>query len=424
MKAISLFIYGIMLGCPLLAGAQPRVVLSLEDAKSRARTSSQEILAAREALSAAKGRALQVGALSNPTLSLSAEQTDAGSAFNRQGIVGLDQRIDFGRQRSARIQAARFRSQAAEARVLHAIAQVDFEVTSAYARAVGADRRSSLARQSAAAFTEAVRISEQRVAAGDISLYTHRRLKLEGARYAALEAQANLDRRTARIVLSGITNASLDSVSSMSTILSDSLPPALPSTSVASLQQRAFQRREDLSALSYELQALAADATAARAERIPVPVVFGGYKTEQSTGSPRLSGFAASVSIPLSLWDRREGSIQAAAAESRRAAAEQEGARRRIAREVAQTYEALLEAERERALLAPQLGAESAAALRSAQTAYNEGDITLLEWLDAVRAYNEAETAYATLLAEVKIRRAALDRLVGGDANIPNSEIR
>lgn len=355
-------------------------------------------------------------------LSLSSERTDGGPDFNRQQIVGLEQRLDVGRQRSARIQAAQFRIKAAEARVRHMVAQTEFEVVSVYARAVSADRRTALARQAVAAFTEALRVSQQRLDAGDVSLYAHRRLKLEAARYAALEAQANLERKSARIQLSGLMNA-LDS-GNADFVLVDSLPAALSELNVGELQQSALRTRGDLSVLENEAQALTAELSGARAERMPVPSVSGGYKSEQSAGTARLAGFAAGVSIPLPFWDRRRGSIQAALAESRRAGADVQGARRRVMQEVAQAHETLIEADRERALLAPQLGAESAAALRSAQTAYNEGDITLLEWLDAVRAYNEAEAAYATLLAEVRIRRAVLDRAAGVSANTLNSEFR
>jgi outer membrane protein TolC len=86
--------------------------------------------------------------------------------------------------------------------------------------------------------------------------------------------------------------------------------------------------------------------------------------------------------------------------------------RRRITREVLEAQDALSAVEQQRSLLAPQLGVPAAAALRSAQVAYAEGEITLLEWLDAVRAYHEAESAFANLVAESLIRRATLERVV------------
>jgi outer membrane protein TolC len=64
-------------------------------------------------------------------------------------------------------------------------------------------------------------------------------------------------------------------------------------------------------------------------------------------------------------------------------------------------------------ILAPELGGETRVAMRAVQVAYSEGDATVVEWLDAVRAYQEAESSFATLRAEAMIRRAALERALG-----------
>jgi outer membrane protein TolC len=68
-------------------------------------------------------------------------------------------------------------------------------------------------------------------------------------------------------------------------------------------------------------------------------------------------------------------------------------------------------------VIRPQLGEASRAALRAAEAAYAEGEISLVEWLDAVRAYQEAESSFATLQAEYVIQRAALERAVGARLN-------
>jgi outer membrane protein TolC len=59
------------------------------------------------------------------------------------------------------------------------------------------------------------------------------------------------------------------------------------------------------------------------------------------------------------------------------------------------------------------LGDEAMRARRAAEAAYGEGEISLLEWLDSARAYQEAEAAHATLWAEYIARRAALERATG-----------
>jgi cobalt-zinc-cadmium efflux system outer membrane protein len=397
-------------GVPAQAQSQT-ARLSLEEAKTLARLASPELRGAEAAVAAARGREVQARALANPSIGYSTERTKGAGESNTQHIAGIEQQLEIGGQRGARGSAASARRRAAEARLAGVRANLDFDVARAYAQVIAADRRAQLARQAGAAFTEAGRVSERRLAAGDISGYADRRLRLEAARYSALGAEATLVSRSARIALSSLVSANTDSSTVLSSVLTDTVPTALPRLTLSALTTSAFRNRVDYLAASLEAEALSAEARLASLERIPSPTLSVGYKTEKSPGiAESLTGFIAGVSFPVPLFDRRRGAIQAAAAETRRAEAELESARRRIAREVAEAHEALIAVEQQRSLLAPQLGAPAAAALRSAQIAYLEGEITLLEWLDAVRAYHEAESAYSTLLAESLVRRATLER--------------
>jgi outer membrane protein TolC len=47
------------------------------------------------------------------------------------------------------------------------------------------------------------------------------------------------------------------------------------------------------------------------------------------------------------------------------------------------------------------------------QAAYAEGEITLAEWLEAVRAWQETELAVLILTTDLALRRAELARAVG-----------
>lgn len=404
-----------------VAKAQESQHLSLSDARSRARAASAELAAAREAVAVARGLERQARAFTNPTFGFSAERTSRGAQTNRQRITELDQPVELGGQRRARREIGALRVRSAEARLANAEALVDFEVSRRYAAALGADRRASLARNASQAFAEAARVSERRVAAGDISVYADRRLRLEAARYSALEAEAIMVRQAARFALSALISPAIDPIRATNVVLTDSLPAVPGALTADSLLQAAFSRRADLQAIGLEADASMAEARLASRERIPTPVLSAGFKTEESAGSPEsLRGFVAGFSLPLPVWDRRRGAVQAAEATARLRVSEREAARRRVAMEVAELHATLVAAEQQIALLAPQLGTRSAAALRSAQVAYAEGEITLIEWLDAVRAYHEAETAYANLVAETMIRRGALERAVG----IPLENVR
>jgi cobalt-zinc-cadmium efflux system outer membrane protein len=228
-----------------------------------------------------------------------------------------------------------------------------------------------------------------------------------------LLAEAVLARRTARLTLASLIAAGADSLRPLDATLDDS--PVLGSVALStdSLCSLALRHRADLRAAMLEADASAADARVTSRERIPVPVLTAGAKSEEVGGGADFRGFVAGVSLPFPLWDRRGGAVEAANAETRRRAAEAEVVRRRAVREVKEAVEGLRAVDEQVAVLAPQLGRESQRALGAAQVAYSEGEISLVEWLDAARAYQEAEATFASLRAESLIRRAALERAVG-----------
>ncbi len=400
-----------------VAMAQAAPALTLEAARAAARRHSPDLVAAREMVNAARGLERQAGAHPNPVFTFSREQASGDEQSTAQNIALLEQPLERGALRSARLDAARVRREAADVRVAIAEASLDFEVTRSYALALAADRRAALADQATTAFTEALRVSARRLAAGDLSGYANRRLKLEAARYAALRAEAILARRVARTELASLVASGDDAVDASNLVLADSLGARGATPSGDSLLAVALRSRGELRAAELDALAAAADARLVARERTPTPVLSAGLKSERMgvAGAPSqgLTGFVAGLSLPIPLWDRRGGAIDAADAESRRRAAEVAGLRRRIAREIADAYDAYRAADAQLAMLAPQLGGESRAALGAAQVAYAEGEITLVEWLDAVRAYREAEASFATLQADVIIRRATLERAVG-----------
>lgn len=409
-------------GFPAHARSQAANPLSLEEARLLARAASPDLRAARAAVDVSRGREIQAGAVENPNLTYSTERTSGAGQSNSQQIAGLEQRLEIAGQRGARRSAATSRRRAAEARLAGARALVDFEVARAYAHVIAADRRAQLARQASSAFTEAGRVSARRLAAGDISGYADRRLRLEAARYAALQAEAMMASRRARIALSALISPSADSIVAVSAVLTDSIPAAIPRLDIAMLRAAAIRNRSDYQTAALEAEALSSEARLASLERIPSPVFSAGYKTERSAGtSGSMDGLAAGMSLPIPLFNRRRGAVQAAQAENRRVVAEMEAVKRRITREVLEAHDALTAVEEQRTLLAPQLGAPAAAALRSAQVAYAEGEISLLEWLDAVRAYHEAESVYSSLLADLAIQRATLERVIASPLTPENN---
>ncbi|MBK6424345.1 MAG: TolC family protein [Gemmatimonadetes bacterium] len=389
-------------------------VLTLDQARARAVEVSPVLAAAREAVRAAGGRERQAGALPNPVLSYSREQTSRDGGTSWQNIALVEQALDLGGARGARRAAARLRHEAAEADARAAEAAVRFEVTSAYAHAVAADRRAARASEAADAFRRARRTSAERRAGGDVSGYADRRIALEAARYAALAAEAELERHSARLTLGTLLSAGGDSVVALGVALEEA--PALPpvTLSLDSLRGRALAMRAELTAATLAARASDAEARAASRGAWPAPTAGLGFKNERAPGDPTTAtGFVLQLSLPLPLWDRQRGAVTAWSAEGRERSARAALLRRDILAEVARAWVAHAATETQVNALRPALGAEARAAVRAAETAYLEGEIPLVEWLDTVRAYQEAEASFASLVATQLIRRAALERAVG-----------
>lgn len=427
-RALCAACLGVLLAAPAnLRGQSPTPVrLSLQQAIEAARTLSPELAAARHAVAGAEARTRQAGARPNPVVSYEREQTSASGATNSQDIVAVEQRLELGALRSSRIAAARARHEASVARMDAARAHLDFETTRAYAVAVAADHRLRLAEQAASAFARAVRASDRRLAAGDVSGFSNRRIQLEAARYATIRAEAQLASRAAVIALSTLVSATPEAISRTSLELLDSLQSAawtpadaepadaIFAQPIDSLIRLALQARGDVRALDLEVVAARAEARLASSARLPAPAFSLGFKSEQAAGAVgRASGFVAGVSIPLGLWDRREGAVAAASADVDRAQSDGDVLRRLVAREVAEAFAAWRSVEEPLAVLGPQLGEAAVRAMQAIQVAYDEGEVTLLEWLDAVRAWQEAESSHIALRAEALIRRAALAKAVG-----------
>jgi len=389
--------------------------LTLAQARAAAFRDSPRLASARAALEAALARARQAGALTNPTLSYGYEQTAVGNERNSQMITALEQPLELTGVRSARQEAARWLAEGTAADLGAARAEVAFEATQAYALAQAAGERLALAERAAAAFDRAQRVTGARLAAGDVSGYEARRVRLEGARYAAVRSEAALARRTAYLALATLTGMPPDSLAATGLVPLESQPPAPALLDRDSIVTLALQRRPELRAGEAQVAAAQANARAAGRERIPLPIISAGWKTEQiSAAVTRLNGFVAGVSLALPFWDRRGGAVSAANAEARAREADVELVRRQVVRDVEEARASLLAVLEEVQRLSAVLGPEATAALQAAETAYTEGEIGLVEWLDAVRAYQEAESSYATLRADLYVRRAALERATGG----------
>jgi cobalt-zinc-cadmium efflux system outer membrane protein len=209
----------------------------------------------------------------------------------------------------------------------------------------------------------------------------------------------------ARATVSGMLpqNASLTTVASTQITQQMSIP-------IETLFTRATSTRAELRALEQLGQRATFEAEAARRSRLPSPNLFGGVKRADEL-SGRKTGGVFGVTVALPLFD--DGGREAArwGAERSRVEAERIFIENRIRSEIAGAWEVLTL--RQAALSQEQQGTAEEL-VQIAVVAYREGEVGILELLDAARTASRARTRSIDLRLDARLAQIALERAVGG----------
>jgi cobalt-zinc-cadmium efflux system outer membrane protein len=237
----------------------------------------------------------------------------------------------------------------------------------------------------------------------------------EGSRFDRLRAEQELHESTQLV-----TSATV-ALTEARAWLTGMLPPSVSFTTIAAAQNaqapvplealltRAASTRAELRALQQLGERATQEADAARRARRPAPNVFGGVKRADAAEG-RETGGVFGLSVVLPLFD--SGGREAARWEAERARVEAERAsiEYRIRSEISGASEVL--AVRQAALTQEQPGTAEEL-VQIAVVAYREGEVGILELLDAARTASRARIRSIDLRLDVRLAQIALERAVG-----------
>jgi outer membrane protein, heavy metal efflux system len=239
----------------------------------------------------------------------------------------------------------------------------------------------------------------------------------EGSRFDRLRAEQEL-RDTNQVV----TSAAVALAEARATV-SGMLPQNASLTTVASTQitqqrlvpietlfTRATSTRAELRVLEQLGQRATFEADAARRTRLPSPNLFGGVKRADAL-SGRNTGGVFGVTVALPLFD--DGGREAARWEAERARvdAERMFMEYRIRNEIKGASEVLTL--RQAAVSQEQQQETAEELVQIAVVAYREGEVGILELLDAARTASRARTRSIDLRLDTRLAQIALERAVG-----------
>lgn len=382
--------------------------LTLAQALEAADARSPRIAAAAAEVEAARGRRRQSSFRFNPEISVEIENfagTGAYSGFNgRETTVAINQRLDLGGRRHARMTLADAELIAAQYRLEIARADLALAIRDSFADAIAARDTLALARENEVRARELARVAQTLVDTGNEPPLRALRANSALVQTVADLRSAEAAERTARRSL-----AALIGLDTPPAELIDSEPAAMP---------EAIDPRTTLDVRLAETQRAIAEARlgSARAEGHVDPSVGVGVRQISETGDRAL---VASLSLPLPIFDRNQGNVAAARSDITASVARRDDAILTAQAEIANGEAQLASAEARLAALEGSAVEQAREAVRLAELSYRAGKSSLVEYLDAQQAYAETQAA---LIAARRARAEARAVLLRQAAAIPGGE--
>jgi cobalt-zinc-cadmium efflux system outer membrane protein len=338
------------------------------------------------------------------------------ATFSRESVFGAHDTFVLARQELP-ISGRRGRLQTAGALavdVAHAEAQRDrvqlqAEARAAYGALLLAQQREQALLESIDALQTLVSVLRTREEGGEGSTYDRLRGQRALLDLEADRALASADRAQAQGRLAGYLGPG---TSPDALVAADGLFEAAAIAPLPALVEQALASRAEYQASAIAVARFEAERSAATRLRIPTPSLTGGFKRSDLGGIANF-GYLVSVDLALPLFSRGQAATALASAQKARAQAESESWRLQIEAEVRAAHQvASIHQER---MLRYQVAAATIAEplAQMGRVGYEEGELSILELLDADRQALDARLQILELAAAARRAAIELDRVIG-----------
>jgi outer membrane protein, heavy metal efflux system len=392
---------------PLMA--QSSTPITLDEAVREAIAGNRDLAAARLDISVAEAREITARLRPNPVVTFSGDHLDLlGTGYNSVNNGGPNEfsnRIDFilerGGKRAARMDVAALGKSVAELGVEEAIRRLMFEVESAFVDVQLAKENLGLSQDNLRSLNGIVAVNTERVRTGDLAAVELGRSQVAAMQSQTAVRQAELQLRQARNRLRLLLGRPelLNDFDVAGAIRRD-----VRRIELEDIRARAFARRPDLLEARRVLARNQADMKLQLAQgKIDYTTGLEYRRQQAASGTGNSLGFF--FSMPLPVFNRNQGEIARADREIAQAAAQIRALEARLNGEITSAWQqystsrGLLEDIEQRMLT------KARDVRQATEYSYRRGEASLVEFLDAQRAfndvmqnYNEARANYARSL--------------------------
>ncbi len=395
--------------------------LTLEEAIRLATGRNPALKAAQNEVQALEGNRITAGKRLNPAISLQAEDfkisTNPGPFFETQEItLRFDYEIERGGRRRLRTEAAQQALESQRLSYRDRVRLLTLEVERAFSRAILAKSNLEASHSLLEETERMISLNRVRYEQGEISALELNRIEVEKLRFQDDVFQADLMLRNAKSFLLSLLNApdlsrDVDVAGTLQVSGPASEPGLPPRVPLPELLRIAYEHRPDLASRLEEKHRADTETSLQRALGSTNITVGGGYKRNLDDNT-----IVYGVTIPLKIFNRNEGEIVRAEAEQMRAVNLVTAVRKEIELSVQQAYNAA-EANRQRVeYIGTQYMKKAEEASRVTLESYNLGGATLLDYLDAQRAYRDTLRIYNQALFDERMSLYELASSIGSGA--------
>ena len=373
------------------AGAQEQ--LTLQQAVSEAFTKNAGLLAEKANIAVAEAKIMTARLRPNPVMSASADHLDIlGTRFNENNGGGPSEysaRVDFPIERSGkrrlRTEVAQQERATTELQFQDAVRSIALDVATLFVEAQLAEESLNLARENGSYFESIVTVNEARLKAGDIAEVELLRSRLASLQQRNLARQAESRRRTAVLRLQTAIGRTAPSPSLQ---ISGVMRRDASLADLEQLRETAIRQRPDLLALRQDLLRAEAEVRSQILQAKSDPAVGTEYRRQQGiNGVSNSMGVFLELALPV--FNRNQGEIERSRQELRQLELRKRQLEVTVAGELGVAYEQANVAGGLLRELEGGMLVQAQEVRRVTEFSYRRGHVTLLELLDAQRAYNE-----------------------------------
>lgn len=373
---------------PVSPATLQNVRLTLTEVLVAVQTHNPEIALAAQQRAVAAAETRIAGAYPNPELAIGAGRWQPRSGVPAAGSaqqLSLTQPVELPAVREARARAAGFGVAAADAHVQTVRIDAGFEARAAFYQLLRRQEEARLAAENVTLLGDILGRVRSRVDAGEAPRFELVRAESELLSARTLADAASLLVEEARGLLRRLAGNALP----LQFEAGGKLPAATGLPDITVVQARMLDANPRLRTLSAEYDRMRARLDQERALRVPQPVISLSQNQD-----PEIRQTMLGLSLPLPLWNRREGQIAQAQAGIDLALTQVEAQRAQLLRELDAAYSRASIAQRQVETFEGGLLKSAEAALRVAEAAWRFGERSFLEVLDAQRTLRSVRKDY------------------------------